>query len=236
MRKRTIQLIRRPELRVSVFALAISLFVFAFFNIRENINWTILIIGLVMIAFFALTFYKSKSSLTTDTKPESNNKEVFSNQEITVEIIQTETISETIGQELSDKIDKALFSSGKSILISDELIAEVDKIMLAPTIQLSEEYINNIEKTYLELPPTQRLIITSLYTSHKPQIAIDELFNYFLKEQPGVIKSRGELHYRVKDLAHNGLFETKSVGQKTTIVICIPNVGHALNRRKQILT
>lgn len=83
--------------------------------------------------------------------------------------------------------------------------------------------------SFLSLTNTQKTIIKEIYRGHRGEYPCDELQRIFNKKNSDeAIESHSEFIYRIKDLDNSGLIETKKVGERTTVVIIIPEVQKKL--------
>ncbi|MFC1562604.1 hypothetical protein ACFL4Z_00970 [candidate division KSB1 bacterium] len=86
-----------------------------------------------------------------------------------------------------------------------------------------------LKDNYLKLSTTQKEIINLVYSLHREEIALNELWTIFVnKKGNNIIASLDELHYRVKDLEHKGFLVEKNIGYKTSIVITIPEIENII--------
>jgi len=97
---------------------------------------------------------------------------------------------------------------------------------------------DEIDIHFLQLSATQKTLMFFLYQYlHKSEVAVGDLFKqHGEKYGADLIASESELYYRVKDLAAKKLVGLRSVGEKTTIVVSLPEVGKVLTDRNRITT
>jgi len=85
------------------------------------------------------------------------------------------------------------------------------------TDEFSESF-NSVIPTFDALRTTQKTIIKEIYKHHVEEITCDDLFVIMNMKHPDAIKSNSELFYRILELENKKLVETKSIGDKTTVV------------------
>ncbi len=87
-----------------------------------------------------------------------------------------------------------------------------------------------IKSRYERLSDTQKEIVIFLYQhSHKPRIALSELFKSFVGlHGPDLVRSEDELFYRLKDLHSDGFLGKATIAPRETDIIKVDSVEKAL--------
>jgi hypothetical protein len=116
--------------------------------------------------------------------------------------------------------------------------AAATKDVSRPVHRFDIDFAESVDRAFLALSRTQRHIIEYMYKHlHREEIALDDLFSLFCHMHGSeLVSGTAELHYRIKDLAHQHLLTLHPVGLKTTVVASLPEVGDVLFTRKRIDT